>query len=145
MKLLRIIAAVAAIVMAIPAMQAQTAAEVAESQARMLSAKTPCNQGPEAFKTFIEKFNTDSTFMASRIALDDVQRAKYAALLVPGNFCSKAPYAKDGEELCQMWGELQYNKAYLDCLIVDSYATHTFAFYRNKEGLWTLGRVVEEE
>lgn len=123
--------------------QAQTASEVNASQKMMTTASTPCNQGPEAFKQFIVKFNTDSTFMAQRLALTPEQKAEYGHLLKPGNFEAKVPYDRDGEECYQCWGELQYNKAYLDCGLVDSYVEHTFEFVR-RNGVWYLGKVVAE-
>ncbi len=124
---------------------AQTAAEVNATQKKMLAASTPCNGAPEAFKTFIEKFSTDKDFMDSRISVTADQREKYADLLVPANFVAKAPYDKDGETLYQSWGELQYNKVYLCCGIVDEYDTHTFEFTRDKKGLWTLSKIVPGE
>lgn len=124
---------------------AQTAAEVKATDAKMMAAKTPCNGAPEAFKTFIAKFSTDAEFLNSRLALTDEQREKYADLLVPANFTAKTPFDKDGEEYYQAWGELQYNKVYLCCGWVDSYDTHTFEFTRGKGGLWTLSKIVPGE
>lgn len=123
---------------------AQTAAEVNASDKKMMAASTPCNQGAEPFKQFIVKFNTDQEFLNSRLKLSDEQRQKYASLLVPGNFCAKVPFAKDDDEYYQMWGELQFRKAYLDCGWVDSYATHTFEFIREGDK-WYLGKVVPGE
>lgn len=123
---------------------AQTAAEVKQSKAKMEATSTPCNQGAEPFKQFIVKFNTDSAFMAERLKITDAEREKYAGILVPGNFEAKAPFAKDDDEFYQMWGELQRNKAYLDCGWVDSYVTHTFEFIRVGEK-WYLGKVVPGE
>lgn len=126
------------------AAQAQTAAEVKATVAKMQAAGTPCNQGAEPFKQFIVKFNTDADFMASRLRVTDAEKEKYAELLVPGNFEAKAPFAKDDDEYYQSWGELQRNKAYLDCGWVDSYVTHTFEFIRVDEK-WYLGKIVPGE
>lgn len=123
---------------------AQTAADVEATVKKMMAASTPCNQGPEAFKDFIAKFSTDKDFMESRIKLSADQRAKFADLLVPSNFTAKTPFAKDGDEYCQTWGELQFGKAYLECGWVDSYVTHIFEFVRDG-GKWYLGKVVVEE
>lgn len=122
----------------------QTAAEVDATVAKVMSAKAPCNQGPEAFKTFIGKFSTDSAFMESRVRLTDDQREKYASLLVPDNFTAKRPFAKDDDEYYQAWGEIQYTQVYLDCGWVDSYVTHTFEFKRIG-GKWYLDKVVPGE
>lgn len=123
---------------------AQTKAEVEASNKKMLAASTPCNKAPEAFKDFIAKFSTDQEFLNSRLKLSPEQRSKYADLLVPDNFIAKAPFDKDGEEFFQMWGELQYNKAYLECGWVDSYVEHIFEFIRDG-GKWYLGKIVIEE
>lgn len=127
------------------AAQAQTAAEVKASDAKMMAAKTPCNGAPEAFKTFIRKFSTDKDFMTSRLSLTPEQRATYAEILVPSSFTAKTPFDKDGEEYYQAWGELQYNKVYLCCGWVDSYDTHTFEFTRGQGGLWYLSKIVPGE
>ncbi len=124
---------------------AQTAADVAASQKKMTASSAPCNGGPEAFKTFIEKFSTDKDFMESRLSLTADQREKYAELLVPADFVVKAPFDKDGEEYYQAWGEIQYNKVYLCCGWVDLYDTHTFEFTRGKGGLWYLSKIVPGE
>lgn len=124
--------------------QAQTPAEVLASVKKMEAAASPCNQGAEPFRQFIAKFNTDSTFMASRLLLDDAKKAKYAALLVPGNFEARKPFAKNGEQFYQAWGETQRNKVYLDCGWVDSYVEHIFEFVRKGEK-WYLGNIVVDE
>lgn len=144
MKIKRLLASLLAVVAVACACNAQTAAEVNATQKRMLAASTPCNQGAEPFKQFIVKFNTDSAFMASRIDVTPAERSQYASILVPGNFEAKAPFAKDGDEFYQSWGELQRNKAYLECGWVDSYCTHTFEFVRRAEK-WYLGKVVPGE
>ncbi len=123
---------------------AQTAADVEATVKKMQAASTPCNQGPEAFKDFIAKFSTDRDFMNSRLKLSDAQRTKYAYLLEPSNFTAKTPFAKDGDEYCQQWGELQFGKAYLECGWVDSYVTHIFEFTRSA-GKWYLSTIVIEE
>jgi len=124
---------------------AQTAADVKASQTKMMAPSTPCNGAPEAFRTFIEKFSTDSEFMESRLNITPEQREKYADLLVPANFKAMTPVERDGEEYYQAWGELQYNKAYLCCGYVDLYDTHTFEFKRGQGGLWYLFKVVPGE
>lgn len=124
--------------------QAQTAAEVEATQKKMMAKTTPCNQGPEPFSQFIAKFNTDPQFMAERLAVSDAEKEKFAGVLAPGNFEAKKPFAKDGDEYYQSWGELQFAKAYLDCGWVDSYVTHTFEFVR-RDGKWYLGKVVAGE
>ena len=141
MKIIRILALLAVFAAGCASMQAQTAAEVNATQKKMTAATAPCNKGPESFKTFIEKFNSDAEFLNSRVAIDDAQREKFASLLVPGNFCAKTPAPKGDDEWYQSWGEIQYNKVYLDCGWVDSYVEHTFEFVRNAKGEWTLGKV----
>lgn len=123
---------------------AQTAKEVKATETKMMAAATPCNQGPEAFKQFIQKFNTDQTFLDSRLKITDAQKEEYAAILHPGNFEAKVPFAKDGDEFYQSWGELQFAKAYLDCGWVDSYVAYTFEFIR-VNGKWYLGKIVPGE
>ena len=123
---------------------AQTAADVNATQKKMMAASTPCNQGPESFKSFIEKFNSDAEFMNSRLKITDAQREKFAAQLKPGEFEAKAPFAKDGDEWYQSWGELQFAKAYLDCGWVDSYVEYTYEFIR-VDGKWYLGKIVAGE
>lgn len=145
MKIIRIIAAAALLLGCSVAGNAQTAAEVNATVKKMEAASAPCNKAPEAFKTFIEKFNTDKDFLESRLAVDDAQRTKFADILVPGNFKAMTPAPKGDDEWYQSWGELQYNKAYLDCGWVDSYVEYTFEFIRNKSGLWTLAKVVAGE
>lgn len=141
-KLTKIIVILSVMVMGCGAsMMAQTAADVNETVKRMQAASTPCNGGPEAFSSFIAKFSTDRDFMLSRIKLSDAQRQEYASLLVPSNFTAMTPTPKDGEEWYQMWGELQFNKAYLTCGWVDSYTEYTFEFIR-VNGKWYLGKVV---
>lgn len=120
---------------------AQTAAEVEATNKKMMAASTACNQGTEPFKNFIAKFSTDKEFMESRIKLSAEQREKYAAELVPETFTAKTPFAKDGDEWYQDWGELQYNKTYLECGWVDSYVEYIFVFER-KDGKWYLSDVV---
>lgn len=144
MRKLFFIAAIAALLCTANNAQAQTAAEVDATVSKVMSAKAPCNQGPEAFKTFIAKFSTDKEFMESRLKLTDDQREKYSSLLVPDNFTAKRPFAKDGDEYYQAWGEIQYTQVYLDCGWVDSYVTHTFEFKRIS-GKWYLDKVVPGE
>ena len=122
--------------------KAQTAEEVNETIKRMENASTYCNGAPEAFKSFIAKFSTDEEFFKSRLNLPDAELSKYDDILVPENMLAKAPFAKDGDQYCQAWGELQYNKAYLDCGWVDSFVTHTFEFTRGKGGKWYLTHIV---
>lgn len=122
---------------------AQTASEVEASVKRMMSASTPCNQGPEAFKNFIAKFSTDKSFMESRLKLSPEQREKYAKILEPEEFTAKNPFSKDGEEWYQAWGELQFAKAYLMCGWVDSYVEYVFEFFRIN-GKWYLANIVAE-
>lgn len=145
MKIFRIIAVVALFLSCSLAANAQTAAEVNATVKKMEAASAPCNKAPEAFKTFIEKFNTDQAFLDSRLAVDEAQRAKFADILKTGNFKAMTPAPKGDDEWYQSWGELQYNKAYLDCGWVDSYVEYTFEFIRNKQGLWTLAKVVAGE
>lgn len=123
---------------------AQTAKEVQETIAKMESKSALCNKGPEAFNTFIAKFSTDEEFMKSRIKLSEAQSTEFAELLVPSNFTAKEPFAKDGDMYYQSWGELQYQKTYLDCGWVDSYVTHTFQFERF-DGKWYLHKVIADE
>lgn len=123
---------------------AQTAAEVEASVKKMNAATTPCNQGAEPFNKFIEKFNTDADFLASRLKITPEQKADYANFLKPGNMQAKAPYDIDGELFCQIWGELQRNKAYLDCGWADSYLVCTLEFVRQGEK-WYLGKIVPGE
>lgn len=125
--------------------QAQTAAEVQATAKKMNNTATPCNTGPEAFRTFIQKFNTDKEFMDQRITLPQDKLTEYAALIVPGNFEAKDPVERDQEEYYQAWGELQYNKVYLCCGYVDLYDTHTFVFTRNPQGAWVLSNIVPGE
>lgn len=145
MKIFRILAVMAILFGGAVSANAQTAAEVNATEKKMTSASAPCNKGPEAFKTFIEKFNSDQEFLDSRLAVGDAQKAKFAELLVPGNFAAKTPAPKGDDEWYQSWGEIQYNKVYLDCGWVDSYVEHTFEFIRNAKGEWTLGKVVAGE
>ena len=140
-KISKIILLLGVVLIGTVAVNAQTAAEVNESNQRMLNPSTLSNKGPEAFKNFIAKFSTDQDFMESRIKLSAEQKKEYGNLLVPGNFKAMTPFAKDGEEWFQMWGELQYNKAYLTCGWVDSYVEYTFEFIR-VGGKWYLGKVV---
>jgi hypothetical protein len=125
-------------------LNAQTAQEIQTSISKMESKSALCNKGPEAFKTFIAQFSSDEEFMKSRIKLDETQQTKFAELLVPSNFTAKKPFAKDGDMYYQAWGELQYNKTYLDCGWVDSYITHTFLFERI-DGKWHLKKVIADE
>lgn len=125
-------------------MNAQTAEEVDASNKRMLSASTPSNKGPEAFKDFIAQFSTDPEFMESRLKLTPDQRGKFAEAIVPSEFTAKAPFQKGDDEWYQMWGELQYNKAYLMCGWVDSFVEYTFEFTR-QNGKWYLSNIVAEE
>ena len=122
--------------------KAQTAEEVNETIKRMENASTYCNGAPEAFKSFIAKFSTDEEFFKSRLNLPDAELSKYDDILVPENMVAKTPFAKDGDQYYQAWGELQYNKAYLDCGWVDSFVTHTFEFTRGKGGKWYLTHIV---
>ena len=124
---------------------AQTAAEVEASTKRMMAASTPCNGAPEAFSAFIQKFSTDKDFMSSRIKLNDAQRSQFANLLEPSNFTAKVPFKKGDDEFYQMWGELQYNHAYLDCGWVDSFVEYIFNFNRGEGGKWYLTKIVADE
>lgn len=144
MKIRLLIIAIAAIIIGTTSMSAQTAKEVKETVAKMESKTALCNKGPEAFNTFIAKFSTDEEFMNSRIKLSDAQRTEFAELLVPSNFTAKEPFEKDGDMYYQSWGELQYQKTYLDCGWVDSYVTHTFQFERF-DGKWYLHKVIADE
>ena len=145
MKLKSLILAIVAVVIGSASMSAQTAKEVQETVARMESSSALCNKGPEAFKTFIEKFSTDEEFMNSRIKLEnEAQRTEFAELFVPSNFTAKEPFAKDDDMYYQSWGELQYQKTYLDCGWVDSYVTHTFQFERI-DGVWYLRNIIADE
>ncbi len=123
---------------------AQPAAEIEATVKKMENPATPCNKAPEAFNSFIKKFSTDEAFMKSRISLPEKELTDFAEVLKPENMTAKLPYEKDGDEFYQSWGELQYNKAYLECGIVDSYCTHTFEFTR-KGGLWHLTHIVPGE
>ena len=125
--------------------KAQTAAEVQATVKKMENASTKCNGAPEAFKTFIAQFSTDKDFFNSRLQLTDEEKTKYAEILVPENMTAKEPYEKDDDMYYQAWGELQYNKAYLDCGWVDSFVTHTFEFTRGKGGKWYLTHIVPGE
>lgn len=120
---------------------AQTAAEVNASIKRMEAASTPCNGGPESFKSFIAKFSTDKDFMESRLKISADQRQEFASILEPSTFTAKTPFVKDDDEWFQMWGELQFGKAYLMCGWVDSYVEYTFEFVRDG-GQWYLGKIV---
>lgn len=139
----RLLALAVAVVAAICAMSAQTAAEVNASVKKMENASTDCNQGAEPFRKFIAKFSTDKDFMESRLKISDAQRSQFADLLTPETFTAKVPFAKDGEEYYQAWGELQRNSAYLDCGYVDSFSDHTFEFKRIGEK-WYLAKIVVE-
>lgn len=121
-----------------------TIPDVNESVELFNDPATPCNQGPEAFKDFIAKASTDQEFLNSRIKLTAAQKSEYAQLLVPENFTAQLPFMKDNQIYVQMWGELQYNTAYLDCGWADSYYTHTFEFKR-QGGKWYLVKVVPGE
>ena len=79
MKIARFLIALAVAVMGVASVQAQTAAEVKASVAKMSAAKAPCNQGPESFKSFIEKFNTDQAFIDERLAVTPEQKEKFAS------------------------------------------------------------------
>lgn len=145
MKIKSLLFAVVAIIIGSASMSAQTAKEVRETVARMESSSAQCNKGPEAFKTFIAKFSTDEDFMNSRINLEyEAKRTEFAELFVPSNFTAKEPFAKDGDMYYQSWGELQYQKTYLDCGWVDSYVTHTFKFERIN-GKWYLRDIIADE
>lgn len=123
---------------------AQTAKEIKESIAKMENKSAQCNKGSEAFNIFIAKFSTDEEFMKSRIKLSEDQSTKYAELIIPSNFTAKEPFAKDNDMYYQAWGELQYQKTYLDCGWVDSFITHTFLFERI-DGKWYLAKVIADE
>ena len=82
--------------------------------------------------------------MKSRLKLSEAQSTEFADLLVPSNFTAKEPFEKDGDMYYQSWGELQYQKTYLDCGWVDSYVTHTFLFERF-DGKWYLHKVIADE
>lgn len=144
MKLKSLIIAIAAMLIASSTLSAQTAKEVQATVAKMESSSALCNKGPEPFKTFIAKFSTDEEFMKSRLKLSEAQSTEFADLLVPSNFTAKEPFEKDGDMYYQSWGELQYQKTYLDCGWVDSYVTHTFLFERF-DGKWYLHRVIADE
>ena len=144
MKIKSAIIALAFTAIGFSSMNAQTAEEVQATVKQMESSSALCNKGPEAFKTFIAKFSTDEEFMKSRIKLDDAQREEFANLLVPSNFTAKEPFAKDGDMFYQSWGELQYQKTYLDCGWVDSFVTHTFQFERFG-GKWYLANIIADE
>lgn len=145
MKAKSLIIAIVALFMGVASMSAQTAKEVKETVAKMESKTALCNKGPEAFNTFIAKFSTDEEFMNSRIKLEkESQLTEFAELFVPSNFTAKEPFAKDGDMYYQSWGELQYQKTYLDCGWVDSYVTHTFQFERI-DGVWYLRNIIADE
>ena len=144
MKLKSFIIAIAAVIFGTSSMNAQTAKEVQATVSKMESKSALCNKGPEAFNSFIAKFSTDEEFMKSRIKLSEAQSTEFAELLVPSNFTAKEPFAKDGDMYYQSWGELQYQKTYLDCGWVDSYVTHTFQFERF-DGKWYLYKVIADE
>ena len=146
MKIINRLFAVVAIVFSgsLLSANAQTVSEIQDSNKRMMSASTPCNQGPEAFKDFIVKFNTDKDFLDSRLQLSAAQREKYASVLVPGEFEAKNPMPKDGDEWYQSWGELQFGKAYLQCGWVDSFVDYIFEFKRDN-GKWYLANIVAED
>lgn len=143
----RIIFLLAAVAMTL-SMYAQTGnaaaiQEVKASVAKIESAKTPCNSGKEPFKDFIQKFNTDSAFMASRIKLPAKQAEEFKGLLHPGSFQAMEPYERDNEGtpdwFYQVWGpEIQFGKVYLTCSWVDSFYTHIFEWTRGAGGLWYL-------
>lgn len=144
MKLKSLIIAIVAMFIASSSLSAQTAKEVQATVAKMESSSALCNKGPEPFKTFIAKFSTDEEFMKSRLKLSEAQSTEFADLLVPSNFTAKEPFEKDGDMYYQSWGELQYQKTYLDCGWVDSYVTHTFLFERF-DGKWYLHRIIADE
>ncbi len=145
MKIKSFIIAIAALIIGSASMSAQTAKEVQATVARMESSSALCNKGPEAFKTFIAQFSTDEEFMKSRIKLEkESQLTEFADLFVPSNFTAKEPFAKDDDMYYQSWGELQYQKTYLDCGWVDSYVTHTFQFERI-DGKWYLRNIIADE
>ncbi len=127
----------------VSSMSAQTAAEIKATETKMMNPKTLCNQGSEAFSTFIAKFSTDKEFMESRIKLDDSMKEKYAEIMVPETFTIKEPTERDGDMWYQAWGELQYQKVYLDCGWVDSFSEYTLEFNRIGEK-WYLARIVED-
>lgn len=144
MKIKTLIIAIVAMFVASASMSAQTAQEVQATVAKMESKTALCNKGPESFKTFIAQFSTDEEFMKSRLKLSEAQSTEFADLLVPSNFTAKEPFEKDGDMYYQSWGELQYQKTYLDCGWVDSYVTHTFLFERF-DGKWYLHKVIADE
>lgn len=139
----RLLALALAAVAAIASVSAQTAADVEASVKRMESKAADCNQGAEPFSGFIAKFSTDKDFMESRLKISDEQRNRFAELLLPEEFVAKVPFAKDGDQYYQAWGELQRNSAYLDCGFVDSFSDHTFEFKRIGEK-WYLAKIVTE-
>lgn len=142
MKLIHLIIASAAMILPMN-VQAQTAADVKSTDKKVMAASTPCNAGTEPFKDFLKKFNTDKTFMESRLAISDSQKEKYAAVLEPSTFMAKTPFEKDGEMFYQMWGEIQGMKVYLECGWVDSYYEYTFEFQRkNGNSDWYLTNIV---
>ena len=144
MKIKSLFIAIVAIITFVTTTNAQTAKEVQETIAKMESKSALCNKGPEAFNTFIAQFSTDEDFMNSRIKLSEAQRTEFASLLIPSNFTAKEPFTKDDDMYYQSWGELQYQKTYLDCGWVDSYITHTFQFERIN-GKWYLYKVIADE
>lgn len=103
------------------------------------------NQGPEPFKQFIEKFSTDSAFMASRITLPAAQAEKYAHLLKPSTFEAKMPVIMDNEGAddiyYQLWDEMQFHTVHLDCLW-DGIIAYVIIFDR-KNGKWSLAEIHE--
>lgn len=121
---------------------AQTADEVQLTIKRMENPSTFCNGAPEAFSKFLQKFASDKDFFESRLTLPESEKAAFAAELKPENMKAMLPFQKDGEMYYQAFGELQYNKAYLECGYVDSFSTHIYEFTRNKQGLWTLSHIV---
>ena len=144
MKIKSLFIAIVALVIGCVSANAQTAQEVKETVAKMESKTALCNKGPEAFNVFIAKFSSDEEFMKSRIKLSEDQSTKYAELIIPSNFTAKEPFAKDNDMYYQAWGELQYQKTYLDCGWVDSFITHTFLFERI-DGKWYLAKVIADE
>lgn len=123
------------------AASAQTPAEVEATIKKMQNPATPSNAAPEAFRTFLEKFSTDQEFFNSRLALPEAEKTANAEILKPENMKGMLPFSKDGEMFYQAFGELQYNKAYLECGYVDSFCTHIYEFTR-KNGKWVLSHIV---
>lgn len=121
---------------------AEHAQEVTESIEKM-NAPGKQNDGPEAFKVFIEKFSTDPEFMNSRIDLPENVKASNADLLVPENFQAKMPEIRDNEGMedvyYQVWDEMQFHTVHLSCCW-DGIIERDYVFMR-KNGKWYLSQI----